>query len=593
MGDESAGWGAWVFDESGAGRVAGSGNLDEAPPEVLPLFPGSLLIQMLARLTPEDKVLALRHKLVPVAFLPGLTVYGAVTQASLHEAERRGLRVVARIDIATYRQAVRRVLGRSMLRHAVNQLALMQPENSARRRLLPEQFLWLVILGLAVLAAAIAGSKGQVLLGLSVAAGIFFAMAVAIRLLALTPAVSRRQPHPAPLSHEDLPVYSVLVPLFRETAVLNQLIGGLMSLNYPVGKLDIKLILEEEDTPMIRAVMALPLPEHFDIIVVPAGKPQTKPRALNYALHFARGSLLTIYDSEDIPDHNQLRQAAAIFAAREDDLACLQAVLTYYNPRENWLTRQFTAEYAALFMLMLPHMASSGLPLPLGGTSNHFRLQALLDAGGWDPFNVTEDADLGYRLSRLGYGTDTFSSRTYEEANTQLRNWMLQRRRWLKGFLQTWLVLMRHPLGLVRETGLSGFWVIQSMTLGVVASALLHPFLLAHAIWFFLSGEARDQVNLPLHGMAIGLNGAVLLLGYAAAMACAAGGLGKLGYRGWFGTIATMPIYWLLLTPAAWLALWDFAVRPHHWHKTEHGLSAMLRRSTSRPAPRRRPRKIT
>lgn len=547
---------------------------------------------MLARLTPADRSLALRHKLVPVALLPGLTVYGAATQAAMREAETRGLKVAARIDRNAYRQSVKRVLGPQLVRRAVWNLAVTQPHNSARRRLMPEQFLWFIILALGGVAASLASSTGQVLLAFSLAAGVFFAMAVAIRILALTPNVAPPRPRPAPLSHDDLPVYSVLVPLFRETAVLNQLVGALMALNYPASKLDIKLILEEEDTPMQRAVMALPLPEHFDVIVVPAGKPQTKPRALNYALHFARGSLLTIYDCEDVPERDQLRRAAAIFAAREEELACLQAVLTHYNPNENWLTRQFTAEYAALFMLMLPHMAGSGLPLPLGGTSNHFRTRALVAAGGWDPFNVTEDADLGYRLSRLGHGTDTFSSRTYEEANSQVWNWMKQRRRWLKGFLHTWLVLMRHPLALLRETGPAGFWVIQSMTLGVFASALLHPFLLAHALWFFLSGEARMQLAMPLHGVAIGLNGAILILGYAAAMLCAVRGLRGLGRRRWFGTIATMPLYWFLMTPAAWLALWDFLVRPHHWHKTEHGLSAMLRRPSAGPPHRRAGRRV-
>ncbi len=336
---------------------------------------------------------------------------------------------------------------------------------------------------------------------------------------------------------------------------------------------------------MQRAVLDLPLPEHFDIVIVPEGKPQTKPRALNYALHFARGSLLTIYDSEDIPERNQLRQAAATFASAGEDLACLQAVLTFYNANENWMTRQFTAEYAALFNLLLPQLARCRLPLPLGGTSNHFRVKALVAAGAWDPYNVTEDADLGFRLARLGYATDAFSSRTYEEANTQLENWMKQRRRWLKGFLHTWLVHMRSPGALIRQTGFAGFCVVQCMSLGVFASALLHPFLLAHAIWFFASGEARQQLALPLHGLAIGLNGAILVVGYGAAILCARAGLRRLGYRGWAGTLMTMPFYWLLLTPAAWLALWDFLVRPHHWHKTTHGLSALMRRP--HPADRR------
>ena len=533
-------------------------------------------------LAPADRQLVLRHKIVAIAFLPGMTLYACATVEAEREARRRGLRVVSRIALVDYHRAVRLVMGPSLLREAVYHLAATRPALSARVRLWPEQLLAVLLLVLVAMLAGLMSEAGYVYLTLSLLGGMFFAMTVAVRIFALAPGAAVQKRPPPAILQDTLPVYSVLVPLFRETAVLHQLLGGLMALNYPAAKLDIKLILEETDVTMQRAVAALPLPEHFDVIIVPAGKPQTKPKALNYALKFARGSLLTIFDSEDIPERNQLKVAAAIFASRNEDLACLQAVLTFYNANENWLTRQFTAEYAALFNLMLPQLAASGLPLPLGGTSNHFRVKALVEAGGWDPFNVTEDADLGYRLARLGYTTDCFTSRTYEEANIHLGNWMKQRRRWLKGFLHTWLVHMRSPLSLMRELGASGFWIMQCLSIGVFASALLHPFLLVHALWFFLSGEARAQLPMPLHGLAIGLNGAILILGYAAAILCAKSGLRKLGYRHWFGTLLSMPFYWMLMTPAAWLALWDFLVRPHHWHKTEHGLSAVLRRRSTR-----------
>ncbi len=156
---------------------------------------------------------------------------------------------------------------------------------------------------------------------------------------------------------------------------------------------------------MRRALRKHDLPPHFEVIVVPQGSPQTKPRALNYALQFCRGSLLTIYDAEDIPEPNQLREVARKFSGAGEKLACLQAQLSFYNPNENWLTRQFTAEYATLFGLILPALAAHNLPLPLGGTSNHFRTRNLRQIGGWDPYNVTEDADLGLRLARLGYRT--------------------------------------------------------------------------------------------------------------------------------------------------------------------------------------------
>lgn len=585
MDDDRAKDGAWLGSDLGSGHGLGAkqalggspASLDDAPRDVLPVFPGHLLPGMLMRLTPQDRELALKHKLVPAAVLPGMTVYSAVTPTAERAATALGLRVVARADPGAFRKAVRFVLGPGLLREAVFGLARRHPALSARRRFTAEQLAGLMVLVALVSATGIALDWGYVLLAASLLSGCFFAMTVAIRILALLPGTVLRAPAAPPLASSALPSYSVLVPLFRETAVLNQLIGGLMALDYPVAKLDIKLILEEEDVLMQRAVMARQLPEHFDVIIVPAGKPQTKPRALNYALQFSRGELLTIYDSEDIPEPDQLRRAAAIFAARDDGLACLQAVLTYYNPNENWLTRQFTAEYATLFNVLLPALAATGLPLPLGGTSNHFRSAALRAVGGWDPFNVTEDADLGYRFRRMGFETDTFDSRTYEEANTQLWNWMKQRRRWLKGFLHTWLVLMRHPVQLFRETGPSGFWTMQCMSLGVFASSLLHPFFLAHTLWFFLSGRVYEELATPLHGGAIGLGGAILLLGYGVSMACAQRGLGKLGYWHWTGTILTMPLYWMLMTPAAWMALWDFMVRPHHWHKTEHGLSAMLR----------------
>jgi glycosyltransferase XagB len=365
----------------------------------------------------------------------------------------------------------------------------------------------------------------------------------------------------------------VLVPLFGETKVLGKLVRALSALSYPRSKLDIKIILEEGDHAMHVAIGALQLPEHFDVIIVPAGKPQTKPRALNYAVQFARGTLVTIYDGEDIPEPSQLKLAAAQFARADDDVACLQAALDFFNPSENWLTRHFTTEYAALFRVILPALAAYGLPLPLGGTSNHFRLSALEAAGYWDAFNVTEDADLGIRLARMGYKTGILHSTTLEEANTELGNWVKQRRRWLKGFLQTWLVHNRDPILLARETGLYGFLAIQTMTLGVFASALLHPLLLAVALWNFLPDNVAEMTS-TLTGSAIsGLSLAVLLAGYASAITTSGKGLKRIGTVGWSSILVTIPLYWMLGSVAAWMALWDFIVAPSHWHKTQHGLT--------------------
>ena len=323
---------------------------------------------------------------------------------------------------------------------------------------------------------------------------------------------------------------------------------------------------------MQRAIAAMSLAPHFEVIIVPSGKPQTKPRALNYATQFARGTLVTIFDCEDIPEPNQLRLAAGRFAVDDGQLGCVQAALHYYNPAQNWLTRQFAAEYAGLFRVILPALASYGLPLPLGGTSNHFRLAVLKQVGGWDAFNVTEDADLGIRLARFGYLTDVLSSRTHEEANSRVGNWLRQRRRWLKGFLQTWLVHMRQPVLLKRELGWSGFLSVQAFTLGTFASALLHPFLVIHAIWTLLPDQVAASRESLLLQLATACCLSMLLLGYGAAFAINIMGQRRIGLPFSFWQLVTMPAYWLLATCAAWMALWDFIVAPFHWHKTQHGL---------------------
>jgi cellulose synthase/poly-beta-1,6-N-acetylglucosamine synthase-like glycosyltransferase len=294
-------------------------------------------------------------------------------------------------------------------------------------------------------------------------------------------------------------------------------------------------------------------------------------------LPFARGELLTIFDAEDVPEPSQLRLAAASFAAAPPHVACLQAALSFYNPNENWLTRQFAIEYAALFDVLLPALARYHLPLPLGGTSNHFRTAALRFSGGWDPYNVTEDADLGLRLARLGFESGVIDARTYEEANCEFGNWLSQRSRWLKGWMQTWLVHMRHPVRLYRDLGFQGFLVVQTLMLGVPLSALLHPFFIVVTLRHFISGTAFPQLPSLLVALAVGTNLAVFTAGYGVAIAMGRRGLKKLGIRGWGFALATMPFYWLLISLAAWRGLWEFSRAPFRGNKTKHGISRRSR----------------
>jgi glycosyltransferase XagB len=235
--------------------------------------------------------------------------------------------------------------------------------------------------------------------------------------------------HPSDLSDDDLPTYTVVVALYRESSVVEHLVKAIDS---PKGKLDIKLAVEQRDVETLGRIVELRLPARYEVVVAPSGKPQTKPRALNIALSSARGDLIVVYDAEDIPAPDQLRLAASRFAA-DKNLDCLQARLSIRNHSESWLSKLFAVEYAILFDIINPGLCALNLPIPLGGSSNHFRTRSLVGVGAWDEWNVTEDADLGIRLARFGYEVKALDSDTSEEAPYELGNWFRQRVRWQKG----------------------------------------------------------------------------------------------------------------------------------------------------------------
>jgi glycosyltransferase XagB len=546
-------------------------SIDGKSGEVLPVLPYAVLETNIGRLTQSEIQDVLRHKLVPAAWLPNTTYYASGDDGAVSEARRRGIKLVGRVEPHDLRRAIKRQLGPKLIGDATTMLAKRFSRFSAATRLTSEQVAVATLMAAALVVGALLNTQA-LLLVVSVAFSTFFLSLIALRVMCLLPVDRALGPKPVALADDELPIYSVLVPLFRETSVLNQLVSALRALDYPLGKLDIKLVLEEEDVTMQRAVADMRLTHPFDVIVAPAGKPQTKPRALNYALNFCRGELVTIYDAEDVPDPGQLRLAAETFTAVPPHIACLQAQLVFFNRNESWLARQFAVEYATLFGVVLPVLGAEELPLPLGGTSNHFRRSLLERIGGWDPFNVTEDADIGMRLARAGFRAGTLPSETQEEANVNYMSWIKQRSRWLKGFLQTWLVHMRSPWRCFRELGPGGFWVLQAMTLGVFLSALLHPLLLAHALYVFASGHFLDDQSLLSTALA-GLNLSVLVLGYAATMLLGKRAIAGMDLDNVRSTLATLPLYWFLMMPAAWLALWDFLVQPHSWRKTTHGHS--------------------
>jgi len=287
---------------------------------------------------------------------------------------------------------------------------------------------------------------------------------------------------PPALADDELPDYTIVVALYRETGVVEELVRGLDKLDYPKSKLDIKLVVEQRDPETLSRLVELQLPARYEIIVAPPGAPQTKPRALNIALSSARGELIVVYDAEDIPAPDQLRLAAARFAA-ETDLDCLQGRLVIRNGEESWLSRQFAVEYATLFDFINPGLCALDLPIALGGSSNHFRIRSLVDVGAWDEWNVTEDADLGIRLARFGYRVRALDSDTSEEAPHELKNWFRQRVRWQKGWMQTLIVHSRRPNFFRRDLG--GKRALAALILigGAIVGCLFWPVFTAETLW--------------------------------------------------------------------------------------------------------------
>jgi cellulose synthase/poly-beta-1,6-N-acetylglucosamine synthase-like glycosyltransferase len=368
-----------------------------------------------------------------------------------------------------------------------------------------------------------------------------------------------------------LPIYTILVPAYGEPAVIGTLITNLMRLNYPPSKLDIKLLLEEDDTATIAAARQAVVVDHIEIILVPAGEPRTKPKACNYGLEYARGEFVTIYDAEDEPDPLQLRRAVVAFRRGGPRLACIQAQLTYHNSGQNILTAWFAVEYLVWFRFMLPGLDAFRALIPLGGTSNHIRRSVLDEVGAWDPFNVTEDADLGARIAHAGYLTGVLASPTAEEANSDVINWVRQRSRWHKGYLQTVLVHLRRPVTLARAIG--GYNVIRFILLlgGTPILAVANASFWVLALVWILAQPAAIAAIFPwyvLYPATISLVFGNLSVIYLNLVACYVD-------RRYDLVVAsvTAPLYWVLMSVGAIKGAIQLITQPSYWEKTVHGLS--------------------
>jgi cellulose synthase/poly-beta-1,6-N-acetylglucosamine synthase-like glycosyltransferase len=452
------------------------------------------------------------------------------------------------------------------------------------------------------------------------------------------------------LEDEDMPVYTVLIPLYKEAAVAALVAESVRGLEYPEDKLEVLLLLEEDDKETQQALAAAKLPSCVRTIVVPEGRPKTKPRACDYGLEAARGEYLVIYDAEDRTEPDQLRKAVAAFRKLPEKVICLQAKLNYYNPHQNWLTKWFTLEYTTWFDLFLPGLNRLGVPIPLGGTSNHFKTTALREVGAWDPFNVAEDCDLGQRLHKAGHRAKVLDSTTWEEANSRLGNWIHQRSRWVKGYIQTHLVHTRDRLSGFRilvVLALAGWMVYglgragkhlarylvtrADLDVRLAAEAVVEELLVAAAVggalavWGFLKRSRRfglvgnASFHLTVGGLSLSLLlnpifwgvgiawlymrwriwypttflddagiqlnywsvashwfwwiAVALLAGNAAFILVHLAACAKRHLWGLAGYALFVPLYWVLISIAAWRGFLQLFTRAHYWDKTVHGLA--------------------
>ncbi|HTM76383.1 MAG TPA: glycosyltransferase, partial [Devosia sp.] len=371
-----------------------------------------------------------------------------------------------------------------------------------------------------------------------------------VRLAAVMRALARPPPsrpqRPERPDDAELPIYSVLIPLRDEAHMVPQLYRAMCALDYPAEKLDIKFVVEDRSRATLDAAHQWPNDPRFSVVPVPDALPRTKPKALDFALPLCRGDYVVVYDAEDTPDPDQLWLAALAFRD-SPHIECLQAELFIDNAEENWLAGLFAGEYAGLFGVMLPAYAAWRLPMPLGGTSNHFRLKTLRGLGGWDAFNVTEDADLGMRLARLRFRTQMLASTTLEEAPTHFHSWLGQRTRWMKGWMQTFIVHNRDPGLLLQQMGWRAMLAFEVVVLAMIVSPLLHTGLLVMVSAQILSGmPLLDNALLSWPTLHLG----VFCLGYATTVGLTLVGLHRQRRYRLFLLQLLLPLYWLLMALA-------------------------------------------
>jgi cellulose synthase/poly-beta-1,6-N-acetylglucosamine synthase-like glycosyltransferase len=544
----------------------------EPAPEALALVPQSVATQL--RCVP----LAVDERDLYVACAQPM---GAADLELLHAQSGRPVRVIL-ATLSSLDRLLQSTYGVEYMDSA--RLALLQsdPESSASKVLSQGQKATFIGLTLITLGSLVLWTILTLIVLIAICSALYLAFSLykfwlAYHSLEFEHFVEVTDEDIATLDETTLPIYTILVPLYKEAAVIGRLTDHIEALDYPKAKLDVMLLCEEDDRKAseddedgtIDKILAMNLPPHYRLIIAPDFPPKTKPKACNYGLLQARGEYVVIFDAEDRPEADQLKKAILAFRKSPADVACVQARLNYFNQTQNILTRWFSIEYSMHFDLLLPGLCSERVPVPLGGTSNHFVRERLLDIGAWDPYNVTEDADLGIRLHKDGYYTAMIDSTTLEEANSDLHNWIRQRSRWNKGYVQTWLVHMRHPLRLFEQLGPKGFLSF-NLVFGGTFTLLLNPIFWTLTTVFLLTQAHLIQMLFP--SFLFYAAASLLFIGNFTFVYFNVAGTMQHGHFSLTRHALLSPIYWGLMSWGAWKGFIQLFTKPFYWEKTIHGL---------------------
>ncbi|WP_457637574.1 glycosyltransferase family 2 protein [Oceanithermus sp.] len=527
--------------------------------------------------------MALKHRALPLRRGQAGEIWVAVSDRPNEELER-DLRehfgpvklrymVTTRWDVDW---AVRRYYRGRILQRATYALYYRAPSESAYSVFTKTQFAILALASIGLVLALYFYTINTLII-LNIIVNTFFFGAVTFKFaISLAGAWSEKwQPvtnaEVRALKEEELPRYTILVPVYKEANIIGLLMRNLARLDYPKDKLEILVLVEEDDPETLEAAKAANPPDTVRFVVVPDGVPKTKPRACNMGLLFATGEYLVIYDAEDRPDPDQLKKAVAAFRKGPENMVCVQAALNYFNWNENFLTKMFTLEYSYWFDYILPGLYQLDLPIPLGGTSNHFKTDKIRELDGWDPFNVTEDADLGIRAAMHGYTVGVINSTTYEEANSRTGNWIRQRSRWIKGYMQTALVHSRQPLKLLKRVGLKKFLGFFFLIGGTPLIFLFSPPLWLTFLYWLLTKTTLLEQYFPTWVLYISIFN--LLWGNSIAIYLNMLAIFKRRLYRLLPYALLNPAYWVLHSIAAYKALGQLFSKPFYWEKTVHGLT--------------------